>query len=239
MTKFKSGYINSIETMGLVDGPGIRIVVFMQGCSLRCLFCHNPETWQKTSKLKLTSKEIVDEIRKYRPYIEKDGGVTFSGGEPLFQSEFLLEALKLCKKAGIHTCIDTSGTSYDKKYLKDILKYTDLIILDIKAIDDENYKKITGKSIDEFNYFYKELNKQNKKVWLRQVIVPTINDSEEYILKLKEYIKRIKNIEKVELLPYHTMGIEKYDKLNIKYRLLGIPDMDKEECKKLEEILKR
>ena len=239
MNEFKQGYKNSIETMGLVDGPGIRIVVFMQGCSLRCLFCHNPETWRENSKLKLTSKEVVDEIRKYRPYIEKDGGVTFSGGEPLFQSEFLLESLKLCKKAGIHTCIDTSGTSYDKKYLKEILKYTDLVILDIKAVDDENYKKITGKSIDEFNCFYKELNKQNKKVWLRQVIVPTINDNEEYILKLKEYIKRINNVEKVELLPYHTMGIEKYDKLNLKYRLLGIPDMDKEVCKKLEEILKQ
>ena len=239
MNKFKLGYINSIETMGLVDGPGIRIIVFMQGCGLRCIFCHNPETWQNKSNLQLTSKEVVDEIRKYRPYIEMGGGVTFSGGEPLFQSEFLLESLKLCKKAGIHTCIDTSGTSYDKKYLNDILKHTDLIILDIKAIDDENYKKITGKSIDEFNYFCEELNKQNKKVWLRQVIVPTINDNKEYILKLKEYIKKINNVEKVELLPYHTMGIEKYKNLGIKYKLLGIPDMDKKACKQLESLLRK
>ena len=239
MKVFKKGYINSIETMGLVDGPGIRVVVFMQGCFLRCLFRHNPETWQKTSEMVLTSKEVVDEVRKYRPYIEKDGGVTFSGGEPLFQSEFLLESLKLCKKAGIHTCIDTSGTGYDKKYLEEILKYTDLVILDIKAIDDNKYKEMTGMSIDEFNYFYETLNKQNKKVWLRQVIVPTINDSEEYILKLKEYIKKINNVEKVELLPYHTMGIEKYEKLGIEYRLKEIPDMNKDKCKELENLLKQ
>lgn len=237
MNKFKNGYIHSIETMGLVDGPGIRVVVFMQGCPLRCLFCHNPETWNKKSNNKMTSKEIVDEVRKYRPYIEKDGGVTFSGGEPLLQTKFLLEMLKMCKKAGFHTCIDTSGTGYTKKYLDEVLKYTDLVILDIKAIDDISYKKMTGKKIDEFNYFVEKLNKTDNKVWLRQVIVPNINDTEEYILKLKEYIKKIKNVEKVELLPYHTMGIEKYKKLKLKYRLLDTPDMDKEECKKLEELL--
>lgn len=237
MTKFKSGYINSIETMGLVDGPGIRIVVFLQGCKLRCCFCHNPETWSKKSDLLLTSKEVVDEIRKYRPYIEKDGGVTFSGGEPLFQSEFLCEMLKMCKKAGINTAIDTSGTGYDKKYLDEILKYTDLVILDIKAIDNKNYKEITGQDIDEFNYFCEVLDSHNSKLWLRQVIIPTINDNEKYILNLKEYIKKFKNVEKVELLPYHTMGIEKYKKLGINYKLSNINDMDKEKCKSLENLL--
>ena len=194
MKKFKKGFIHSIETMGLVDGPGIRVVIFMQGCCLRCLFCHNPDTWIPISNLEISSKEVVDEIRKYRPYIELGGGVTFSGGEPLFQSEFLLEILKLCKKAGIHTCIDTSGTGYNKKYLDEILKYTDLVILDIKAIDQENYKKITGKSMDMFNYFKDKLIENNNKVWLRQVIVPTINDNDDYILKLKEYIKQFKNV---------------------------------------------
>ena len=237
MTKFKEGYINSIETMGLVDGPGIRVVIFLQGCKLRCLFCHNPETWNSKSSLKVTSKQIVDEIRKYRSYIELGGGVTFSGGEPLFQSEFLLETLKLCKKAGIHTAIDTAGTGYDKNLLDDILKYTDLVILDIKAIDYENYKKITGKSIDEFNYFCEVLNNHQNKLWIRQVIVPTINDTKDYIIKLKKYLKKFNNIEKAELLPYHTMGIEKYDKLGIKYRLENINDMDKKRCKELEKIL--
>lgn len=237
MTKFKSGYIHSIETMGLVDGPGVRIVIFMQGCSLRCLFCHNPDTWQSKSNKKVTSKEIVDLVRKYRSYIELGGGVTFSGGEPLFQSEFLLEMLKLCKKAGIHTCIDTSGTGYDKKYLDNILKYTDLVILDIKAIDEVNYKKITGKDMGDFNYFKERLLINNNKIWLRQVIVPTINDNEEYIVKLREYIKDFKNIEKIEFLPYHTIGIEKYKKLNIKYKLESINSMNKDRCKYLENLL--
>lgn len=239
MKEFKKGYIHSIETMGLVDGPGIRIVIFMQGCPLRCLFCHNPETWNNKSKNKMRSKQIVDEIRKYRPYIEMGGGVTFSGGEPLYQSEFLLDILKLCKKSGIHTCIDTSGTGYDKKYLDDILKYTDLVILDIKAIDKDNYKKITGKDITQFDYFISKLIEHNKKIWLRQVIIPKINDNEEYILNLKKYIKKFKNVEKIELLPYHTLGKEKYEKLNIKYRLNETLDMDKEKCKKLQELLNK
>jgi len=239
MKEFKTGFIHQIETMGLVDGPGIRIVIFMQGCPLRCLFCHNPETWEKVSKNKMTSKEIVDEIRKYRPYIEKDGGVTFSGGEPLLQSEFLLEMLKMCNKAGIHTALDTSGTGYNKKYLDEILKYTDLVILDIKAIDEDNYKKMTGKDMTMFNYFVDRLLENNNKIWLRQVIVPNINDTEEYIFKIKKYIKKFKNIEKIELLPYHTMGKEKYDKLNIKYRLTETLDMDKEKCKNLEELLNK
>lgn len=237
MTEYKEGFIHSIETMGLLDGPGIRIVIFLQGCLNRCIFCHNPDTWNSISKNKMTSKEIVDIVRKYRPYIELGGGVTFSGGEPLLQSEFLLETLKLCKKSGIHTCLDTSGTCYDINYLDKILKYTDLVILDIKAIDCENYKKITGKDMSEFNVFLNKLNSSKKAVWLRQVIIPTINDNEEYILKLKEYIKKIKNVEKIELLPYHTMGIEKYKKLGIKYKLDGISDMDKEKCIELQKLL--
>lgn len=239
MNQFKEGYIHSIETMGLVDGPGIRIVIFMQGCKLRCLFCHNPDTWGLKSNITMTSKEVVDQVRKYRPYIEMGGGVTFSGGEPLVQSEFLLDMLKLCRKAGIHTCIDTSGTGYDKEYLDEILKYSDLVILDIKAIDNENYKKMTGLEIDEFNYFKQKLSEYNTKLWLRQVIVPGINDNEEYILNLKEYIKQFQNVEKIELLPYHTMAVDKYKKLNIKYRLENVEPMDKEECKKLEELLKK
>lgn len=237
MKRFSSGYIHSIETMGLVDGPNIRVVIFMQGCPLRCAFCHNPDTWKSISKLKMQSNEVVDEIRKYRPYIEMGGGVTFSGGEPLLQSKFLLDMLKLCKKAGIHTCIDTSGTGYSKKYLNEILKYTDLVILDIKAIEPKSYKKITKRTMDMFNYFVEKLNDSGNKVWLRQVIVPTINDNEEYILKLKEYIKQFKNVEKVELLPYHTMGVDKYKKLKLRYRLTGIDAMDKEKCLELETLL--
>ena len=236
MKKFKKGFIHSIETLGLVDGEGIRVVIFMQGCPLRCLFCHNPDTWEKLGK-EVSSKEIVDVVRKYRSFIEQGGGVTFSGGEPLYQSEFLLEMLELSKKAGINTCIDTSGTGYKKELVDDILKNTDLVILDIKAIDPEGYKKITGKNIEDFEYFKEKVKEHNTRVWLRQVIVPGINDTEEYILKLKKYIKDI-NYEKIELLPYHTLGVPKYEKLDIKYRLDGVPDMDKEKLDKLQDLLK-
>ena len=232
------GYIHSIETMGLLDGPGIRIVVFFQGCPLRCCFCHNPDTWIPGNNHKMNAKDIVDVIRKYRSYIEMGGGVTFSGGEPLLQSEFLLEVLKLCKKAGIHTCIDTAGNGYDIKLLDEILKYTDLIILDIKAIDNTNYQKITTKNMDKFKYFLKRVQELNKKLWLRQVIVPGINDNEKYILKLKKFIKKIKNVEKVQLLPYSLIGVSKYQKLNIKYKLDGVEAMDKKRCKELEKILR-
>ena len=239
MKEFSSGYIHSIETMGLVDGPNIRTVIFMQGCPLRCMFCHNPDTWELKSNFMMTSKEVVDEVRKYRTYIEMGGGVTFSGGEPLLQSEFLLDMLKLCKKAGFHTCIDTSGTGYLKEYLDEILKYTDLVILDIKAIDSKNYEEITFRKIDMFNYFIERLKINNNKLWLRQVIMPGVNDNEEYILKLKEYIKQFNNVEKVELLPYHTLGLEKYKKLNIDYKLSSMGPMDKERCKELEELLNK
>ena len=232
------GYIHSIETMGLLDGPGIRIVVFFQGCPLRCLFCHNPDTWNSGNNLKVEAKEIVDIVRKYRSYIEEGGGVTISGGEPLLQSEFLLEVLKLCKKAGIHTCIDTSGNGYDEKLLDEILKYTDLILLDIKALNNTNYKKITGNNMDKFNYFLKRVQELDKKLWIRQVIVPGINDNEEYILKLKEFISNIKNVEKVELLPYSLIGVDKYKKLGSIYRLEGVSAMDKIRCKELEKLLR-
>lgn len=237
MKRFKKGYIHSIDTMGLVDGPNIRVLVFMQGCDLRCIFCHNPDTWKRKGIHLLKSIEVVDEIRKYRSYIKEGGGVTFSGGEPLFQSEFLLEMLKLCKDAGISTCLDTSGTGYDKKYLDDILKYTDLVILDIKAIDPDKYKEITGRSISQFNYFKEKIKEHQNKLWLRQVIVPGINDNMEYIKELKDYVKEFDNVETVDLLPYHTMGISKYEKLKIPYRLKGIKDMDKEKCEELEKIV--
>ena len=237
MIKSSIGYIHSIETMGLVDGPGVRVVVFMQGCNLRCIYCHNPDTWQKKVNHKFLPVDIVNEIRKYKYYFIENGGVTFSGGEPLIQSNFLLETLKLCKKAGINTALDTSGTGYSIRKLKEILKYTDLVILDIKATDDKEYKYITGRNIDEVEKFIKYLNNSNTKVWLRQVIVPGINDKEENILSLKEYSKKINNVEKIELLPYHTMGVNKYKELKIKHRLTGIPDMPREKIIELSKFL--
>lgn len=229
------GNILSIDTMGLVDGPGIRVVVFLQGCSLRCKFCHNPETWNDRQKKKTyTPEELVKFILNYKEYFKKKGGVTFSGGEPLKQPEFLLECLKLCKKHDIHTCIDTAGYAFD---YEEILDYTDLVLFDIKEIDSERYQKLTGRKIDLSLNFLETCQGKNVKMWIRQVIVPGYNDNITYINNLKKFIKPLKNIEKVELLPYHTMGIEKYKMLNIPYPLENVPDMNLEKCKELERYL--
>ena len=231
------GKINSIETMGLVDGPGVRFVVFMQGCPLRCIFCHNPETWDINGKsVSYTPKELVDKILRYKPYFANNGGVTFSGGEPLMQKEFLIECLKLLKKEGIHTCIDTAGSITN---CEEILKYTDLVLLDIKGTNKDNYKYITRFDIKNVEEFIKICNKMGKNLWLRSVIIPGINDNDEYINELISYIKPIKNVEKVELLPYHTLGVHKYKELGIKYELNDVPDMNKDTCKKLEDKLKK
>ena len=206
----------------------------MQGCPLRCAYCHNPETWADEKKIEMTAEELVKKVLKYKPYFGDDGGVTFSGGEPLRQPKFLLEALKECKRYGINTCLDTSGAGdeYDE-----ILDYVDLVILDVKAIDAEKYRALTGQNIERYNRFLATCQKKKKRLWLRQVIVPGYNDTEADILRLKEYIKNIENVERVELLPYHSMAKEKYKKLGIKYRLENVLDMDKEKCKKLEKLL--
>ena len=228
------GHIDSIETLGLVDGPGIRVVVFLQGCPLRCLFCHNPETWTLNDKFLITPEELVRHIYKYRNYFGTDGGVTFSGGEPLFQHDFLLECLKLCKKMGINTCLDTSGSCRD---YEDILKYVDLVIWDVKALENDAYHKMTGQDINISLNFLKYCQDTGVKMWIRQVIVPGINDNVDYINRLKDFIKPLKNVEKVELLPYHLLGVSKYKQLGIPYRLDGVPAMDKEKCDELYKIL--
>lgn len=234
MEQSKIGYIDSLETMGLVDGPGIRFVVFMRGCKLRCLFCHNPETWNTSDCLKIDSNDLIKRINKYHTYY-KNGGVTFSGGEPLLQPDFLIDMLKKCHMINLHTAIDTSGVGIGN--YEEILKHTDLVLLDVKAINPESYLSITGQKMDEFNKFLEVLNKSNVKVIIRQVIIPGINDTKEYILELKEYIKSINNVEKVELLPYHTMALEKYKKLNLKYPLDGVPPMDKTKLNVLNQLL--
>lgn len=231
------GYLNSIETMGLVDGPGVRFVAFLSGCKLRCLYCHNPETWKiNETDIKITPEEFVEKVKRYIPYYEKEGGVTFSGGEPLLQSEFLLSTLKLLKQEGIHTAIDTAGVGNGE--YEEILKYVDLVILDVKASNDKLYQYITGRDISETLKFIEVCNKLDKKMWIRQVIVPGINDTKENILELNEFLKQIKNVDKVELLPYHTLGNEKYKKLGIPYPLEAIKDMHESKIKELSTYLK-
>lgn len=229
------GFIHSIETMGLLDGPGIRFVVFMQGCHLRCLFCHNPDTWKEKCGVVMTSNELVEKIERYKPYFEDHGGVTFSGGEPLMQSDFLLECLKLCQERHIHTCIDTAGVGGTLN--EEILKYTDLVLFDIKAYQEEDYQKMTGSSIKESLEFLKLCQNMNKKMWIRQVIVPGINDTEKYIIELAHFIRTLSNIEKIEFLPYELLGVHKYKELNLPYRLEGIPAMEQERCNQLYQLL--
>lgn len=235
MTKNNIGYIHSIETMGLVDGPGVRFVVFMQGCKLRCLFCHNPDTWKLNAGLESTPEELISKIERYMPYFEDGGGVTFSGGEPLVQSDFLLETLKLCKSKNIHTCIDTAGVGGNN--IKEILKYTDLVLFDIKAFTESEYESLVGLKIKESLNFLDICQQMNKKMWLRQVIIPGINDNEDYINRLSNFIKPLHNIEKIELLPYELFGVHKYKELNIPYRLEETPAMNKEKCDKLYKLL--
>ena len=230
------GRIHSIESMGLVDGPGIRVVVFYQGCSLRCKYCHNKDTWNCNGGDEYTPEELVKKIERFKPYFKQSGGgVTISGGDPLRQPEFLKECLRLCKEKGIHTTLDTSGVGFGD--YEEILKYTDLVLFDVKHLTPEGYKEMTGIKIDESLKFLEACKKCNTKIWIRQVVVPGMTDSEEYIKELGEFIKTLENVEKVELLPYHLLGVNKYEKMGIKYRLDGTPAMDKEKCKNLYELL--
>lgn len=232
------GRIHSIESMGLVDGPGIRSVVFFQGCSLRCAYCHNPDTWGISSGIEITPVELLNKVKRFKPYYDKSGGgVTCSGGEPLLQPEFLIEFFKLCKENGINTTLDTAGFglgSYEK-----ILKYTDLVMLDIKHISEEGYKEITGKGMNAFYEFVEALNKSSAKVWIRHVMVPGITDNYESADKIINIIKGIKNVVKFEILPYHTLGVEKYRSLGVKYRLEGIEPLYKETGIKFENYIKQ
>ena len=223
------GRIHSIESMGLVDGPGIRVVVFFQGCALRCKYCHNPDTWAPNLGDEYTAEELVSKIKRFKPYFERSGGgVTFSGGDPLKQPEFLLEVLKLCKEEGISTCLDTAG--YGLGDFDEILKYTDLVLYDVKDITREGYKNVTLMEIDETLNFLEAMKRNNTKMWIRHVVVPGLTDGEEHIKALNEYIKTIPNVEKVELLPYHLLGVNKYESMKLKYPLEGVDAMDKAIC---------
>ncbi|RII34926.1 pyruvate formate lyase-activating protein [Clostridium chromiireducens] len=225
------GNVHSIESMGLVDGPGIRVVVFLQGCALRCKYCHNPDTWSASGGEEYTPEELVKKIERFKTYFASSGGgVTFSGGEPLRQPEFLLETLKLCKSKGINTCIDTAGYGFGN--YDEILKYTDLVLFDIKHFTSEGYKNVTLMNIDESLKFLEAMKRNNTKMWIRHVVVPGLTDDIEHLKELKKYIDKIPNVEKVELLPYHLLGANKYEVLGLKYPLENVEAADKELIKK-------
>ncbi len=220
------GFIHSYESMGLVDGPGIRFVVFLQGCGLRCAFCHNPDTWNMKDGKEITSEELFEKIKRFKAYFDASGGgVTFSGGEPLMQSEFLIEMLTLCKNEGIHTAVDTAGVG--RGDVDKVISLADLVMLDVKHLDSENYRDLTGHGMSVFNEFAEKLRFSKAEVWLRAVIIPTINNNYQYINRLVEYANTFPNIKKVELLPYHTLGVNKYKELGINYKLWNVEPMDK------------
>ncbi len=234
------GKIHSYETLGAADGPGLRFVLFMQGCNLRCKYCHNPDSWAKNGEAqRVTPEEISKEILKYKNYFGKKGGLTVSGGEPLLQLDFLIELFRLMKKSGVNTAIDTSGADYtpaDERY-EELFALTDLVILDIKHIDDEKCKYLTGKGNEQTKAFAKRLEELNIPVWIRQVLVPSLTDDENDLKKTREWLDSLKNVVKTEILPYHTLGKVKYEKLGVPYPLGDLPTPSQEEVKKAEKIL--
>jgi len=227
------GRINSLQTMGLVDGPGIRSVIFFQGCSLRCAYCHNPETWECGQGQESSAQELVNKVARFLPYYRKSGGgVTCSGGEPLLQPEFLLEIFRLCQAKGIHTALDTSGVGLGS--YEEILTATDLVILDIKHGDPIGFKALTGGDMRRLQEFIAALNKSMARVWVRHVVVPGLTDGQEHLTRLQQIISTIRKVDKVELLPYHQMGLHKYQALGYPYKLQDIQPFTPEEFKEIE-----
>ncbi len=236
------GYIHSIETMGTVDGPGLRYVVFTAGCPLRCKYCHNPDTWQIENGKKMSSTEIMADFKKYKPYL-RNGGLTVSGGDPLVQIDFVTELFELAKKDGVHTCLDTSGTTFNTnpervKKFKKLAQFTDLVMLDIKHIDANRYKDLTGGNLDETLSFLDFLEKESKcEVWIRHVIVKGYTYKTDYLYKLGYHIGAYKNIKALDVLPYHTMAVNKYESLGIDYPLKDMKEMSKEEAAKARSVI--
>lgn len=236
------GKIHSIETFGTVDGPGIRYVVFFQGCPMRCKYCHNPDTWDISYGSEKSVSEILDDYERYKPFLRK-GGLTTTGGEPLMQIDFLTELFEEAKKRNIHTCLDTSGIIFNEdnpelmaKFDR-LIKSTDLIMLDIKHIDDSTHLEITSRSNKNILAFLKYLDKNNIPVWIRHVVVPGLTDKEEDLVKLGEFLGNFKNIQALDILPYHNMGKVKYDNLGMEYPLIDTPPASKELANKAKELI--
>lgn len=231
------GYINSFESFGTKDGPGIRFVVFLQGCPLRCLYCHNVDTWDLRGKNYIeTPEEVLKELHKVKGFLT--GGITVSGGEPLLQASFVTELFKLCKAEGIHTALDTSGYIFDK-HVKEVLDYTDLVLLDIKHIDKKMYKELTSVDLEPTLEFIKYLQKINKPTWLRYVLVPGYTDDEKDLNDWAEFVSQFDVVKRVDILPFHQMAFYKWEKTNREYKLKDTPTPTKEEIKKAEDIFRK
>ncbi len=235
------GNIHSIETFGTVDGPGIRYVVFFQGCPMRCKYCHNPDTWDPSLGTKMTVEEILSDYESYKPFL-RGGGLTTTGGEPLLQMDFLIELYERAKKRGIHTCLDTSGITFNENSPEIVAKFdrliksTDLVMLDIKHIDDDEHKLLVGHSNRNVLAFARYLDKNNIPVWIRHVVVPGITDDPDELLALGHFVGSLKNVQALDALPYHVLGKVKYENLGLEYPLGDTPALSKaalEEAKAL------
>lgn len=231
--------IHSFFAGGTVDGPGIRFVIFFKGCPLRCKYCHNPDTWTMDNAMEYSLDEIKDRVLKYKKYYASGGGVTASGGEPLLQIDFLIELFKTLKENGIHTAIDTSGITFDEKNSKfdELIKFTDLVLLDLKHINNDEHISLTSMPNDKPLAFAKYLSDKGVKMWIRHVLVPGITYNEKYLLELKDFISSLKTVEKIEVLPYHTMGLNKYKELGIDYPLTDVKEPTKEMIRHTKELL--
>ena len=232
----KIGRVHSLESLGTVDGPGIRFVVFLQGCPLRCQFCHNPDTWDVTKGKEYTVNQLMSEIIKYKSYMNfSGGGVTFTGGEPLLQAEYLLEVNKKCKELGISTALDTSGFIWNDA-VKELLEYTDLVLLDIKNYDPLVYKTVTGVSLSPTLKFLDYLKEKGIRTWIRYVLVPQLTDNLDSVKKLSEHLDHYPNVEKIELLGFHKMGEYKWKELGLEYKLSDTKEPSKELLREVKAI---
>ena len=241
------GRIHSLESFGTVDGPGIRFVAFMQGCPMRCQFCHNPDTWDVAGKVQYewTPQELVNEVLRYRNFIQR-GGVTCTGGEPLVQAAFVAEFFRLCRLEGIHTALDTSGivfgnaeTGEPSEVVRAALEQTDLVLLDIKTLDESFHRVYTGHGRRNPQAFLDYLQRVGKRTWIRYVMVPGLTDSDEQLLALARHLQGYDVVERVELLAYHVMGNYKYEKLGIKYPLEGVPALSGERLQEARQLLRQ
>lgn len=234
-----TGRIHSIETFGTVDGPGIRCIFFFQGCPLKCKYCHNRDTWDAKIGTEYTADELIEKACKYKSYMKSSGGgITASGGEATLQADFLAELFAKAKENDIHTCLDTSGF-VDVEKIDKVLDNTDLVLLDLKHMDDEKSKELTGVSIQKTLKLAKHLDERNIPVWIRHVLVPGITDSEDNLSKLGEFAASLNNVDRFELLPYHSIGIHKWESMGIDYELKDVRDADQDDVKKASEIIER
>lgn len=237
------GAIHSIETFGSVDGPGIRFIVFLKGCNLRCKYCHNADTWDPKSEDMRTPDELLDFAERYRSYWGEEGGITVSGGEPLLQIDFLIELFTKAKERGINTCIDTALQPFTReepffsKFNK-LVEVTDLMLVDIKHIDNEEHKKLTGLPNENILDGMRYLSEIGQPIWIRHVLVPDITDIDEYLIKTRAFIENLSNVKKIEVLPYHSLGQHKFEALGIPYQLEGVKSPSKERVENATQILR-